>query len=333
MSNDPKGQWKKISLENTGDRIDIALSKALDISRSRIQNFIDQEYVLLKKVPIKANRKVDEELTIDIFLPDPKSLDLLPQNIPLEILFQDEHLAIIEKPAGLVVHPSVGHENGTLVNALLHHLGDLSSGSGIAGTLRPGIVHRIDKETSGILVITKSDLAHESLSAQFKNHSISRKYLGLCWGLLPKEGIIEKPIGRDPKERKRMAVVESGRSAKTQFRSKEYFHKSLSLFEAELFTGRTHQIRVHLSSLGFPLVGDTVYTSATRAAKKCRDENAKQIQKKCPNVFGKIQELESRGRQFLHAANLEFTHPKTQARMKFTSAPPAELQSILEDLQ
>jgi 23S rRNA pseudouridine1911/1915/1917 synthase len=333
VSKEQKGKWKKISLADSGERLDIALAKYFNISRSRVQNLIEQKYVLLDTSTVKANRKVDQELVLDIFLPDPKPLDLVPQDIPLEILYQDEHLAVIEKPAGLVVHPSVGHEDGTLVNALLHHLGDLSKGHGIAGTFRPGIVHRIDKETSGILVITKSDLAHESLSEQFKNHSISRKYLGLCWGILPAEGSVEKPIGRDPKERKRMAVVEGGRSAKTHFRSQESFHKSLNLFEAELFTGRTHQIRVHFSTLGFPLVGDVLYTSATRSAKKSREENAKILQKKCSPAFEKIQELESRNRQFLHAALLEFTHPKTLVRMKFTSALPLELQNILEDLK
>lgn len=326
------GEWKTITLPASQQRIDSALSNLLEISRSRVQQLIEQEFVLFENAPVKSNRKVDEEMEVRIFFPKAKSLDLIPQDIPIEVLFQDEHLAIIEKPAGLVVHPSVGHEDGTLVNALLHHLGDLSKGGGIAGTLRPGIVHRIDKETSGILVVTKTDLAHESLSEQFQKHTIVRKYEGLCWGELPVEGVVDQPIARDPKDRKRMAIVETGKRAVTKFRSIQKYHRALTHFEAELFTGRTHQIRVHFSFLGHPLVGDTTYGYAGRSARKTKEEGKKILLKKNPSVLPAIEELESRSRQFLHAKYLEFTHPTSEVRMKFTSALPLDLKNLLEKL-
>lgn len=326
------GEWKTITIPACNQRIDSALSTLLSISRSRVQQLIEQDFVLLENVPVKSNRKVDEDIEVRIFFPKAKSLDLVAQDIPLEVLYQDDHLAIIEKPAGLVVHPAVGHEDGTLVNALLHHLGDLSKGGGIAGTLRPGIVHRIDKETSGILVVTKTDLAHESLSEQFQKHTIVRKYEGLCWGDLPNEGLVDQPIARDSKDRKRMAVVESGKRAVTKFRKIQTFHRAITHFEAELFTGRTHQIRVHFSFLGHPLVGDSTYGSASRSARKTKDEGRKVIQKKLPDLFAKIEELENRSRQVLHAKYLEFTHPESQVRMKFTSALPLDIKTLLEKL-
>ncbi len=319
-------------LPATAERLDVALAAELKLSRSRVQNLLAENLVRINGEPAKANRKIEETLELEVFFPKPKPLELLPQDIPLEVLYQDDQLAVIEKPAGLVVHPAAGHEDGTLVNALLHHLGDLSKGQGIGGTIRPGIVHRIDKETSGILVVTKTDLAHEHLAKQFHDHTIVRKYLGLCWGPLPPEGSIDQPIARDPKDRKRMAVVATGKRAVTKFRTETTMHKCVSLFAAELFTGRTHQIRVHLAHLQHPLVGDAIYGNSSRAAKKVRDEALKILEKKAPEAFVQIRELEERSRQFLHAANLEFTHPVTQARMRFASALPPDLQKVLESL-
>lgn len=327
-----EGEWKKILVPATSERLDVSLASILKLSRSRVQNLLAENLVRLNGEPAKANRKLDEPLELEVFFPKPKPLELLPQDIPLEVLYQDDQIAVIEKPAGLVVHPAAGHEDGTLVNALLHHLGDLSQGKGIGGTIRPGIVHRIDKETSGILVVTKTDLAHEHLARQFHDHTIIRKYVGLCWGALPMEGSIDQPIARDPKDRKRMAVVANGKRAVTKFRTEKVLQKCVSLFEAELFTGRTHQIRVHLSNLHHPLVGDSTYGNASRAAKKARDEALKILEKKTPIAAEMIQELERRSRQFLHAAFLEFTHPVQQTRLRFNSALPQDLQKILEQL-
>ncbi len=327
-----EGEWKKIVVPATSERLDVSLASLLKLSRSRIQNLLAEKLVRHNGEPVKANRKIEEPIELEVFFPKPKPLELLPQDIPLEVLYQDDQIAVIEKPAGLVVHPAAGHEDGTLVNALLHHLGDLSQGKGIGGTIRPGIVHRIDKETSGILVVTKTDLAHEHLSKQFHDHTIIRKYLGLCWGVLPADGNIDQPIARDPKDRKRMAVVANGKRAVTKFRTEKTYHKCVSLFQAELFTGRTHQIRVHFSNLQHPLVGDSTYYNATRAAKKAREDASKILEKKAPLAWTMIQELEKGSRQFLHAAFLEFTHPVNQARMRFESAIPKDLQNVLEQL-
>jgi 23S rRNA pseudouridine1911/1915/1917 synthase len=231
-----------------------------------------------------------------------------------------------------VVHPAAGHDDGTLVNALLHHFPDLSTGSGIGGELRPGIVHRIDKNTSGILLVTKTDLAHQHLSQQFKEHSITRRYKGLCWGALPEKGEWNEAIARDPKERKRMALVPDGRRALTRYRRVSAY-AGLSLFEAELFTGRTHQIRVHFSAHGFPLAGDAVYSNATRAARRAKEDGSKSVAKRCPAAASSIEALAERGRQFLHAAHLGFTHPVSGQRLEFNSDLPADLKEIVLSLE
>ena len=269
------GEWNLIPYNDTeaeaGERLDVALARLTpELSRSRVQKLIEEGRVRRNGAACKANTRLAAGDQLELFLPEPRPLGLKAESIPIEVLYQDEHLAVVEKPAGLVVHPAAGHADGTLVNALLHHFKDLSSGAGIGGELRPGIVHRIDKNTSGILLVTKTDLAHQHLSKQFKEHTISRKYLGLCWGRPPAAGEWNEPIARDPKERKRMAVVPGGRAALTRFRVLRSFGGALSLFEAELFTGRTHQIRVHFSTHGFPLVGDPVYGNATRAARQAR---------------------------------------------------------------
>jgi 23S rRNA pseudouridine1911/1915/1917 synthase len=327
------GEWNEALADAQGERLDVAVARLFpELSRSRVQKLIDEGQVRLDGGPAKANRKLEGGEKIEVFLPAPKALGLKAQSIPIEVYYQDEHLAVIEKPAGLVVHPAAGHDDGTLVNALLHLFPDLSTGTGIGGELRPGIVHRIDKNTSGILLITKTDLAHQHLSAQFKEHSITRRYTGLCWGSLPEKGEWNESIARDPKERKRMALVAEGRRALTRYRRLAAY-TGLSLFEAELFTGRTHQIRVHFSAHGFPLAGDGVYTNAARAPRKAKEDGIRALAKKCAPAALLLDALAEKGRQFLHAAHLGFTHPATGKRLEFHSELPADLREIVLSLE
>lgn len=326
------GEWNRLTADQTGERLDVAVSRlAPELSRSRVQKLVDEGYVKVAGEPAKSNRKLEGGDAIEVFLPAPKSLDLKAESIPIHVYYQDEHLAVVEKPAGLVVHPAVGHSDGTLVNALLHHFPDLAKGTGIGGTIRPGIVHRIDKNTSGILLVTKNDAAHLDLSRQFKEHSITRRYLGLAWGELPEKGEWKEPIARDPKERKRMAIVPGGRNAITRFRRLDSF-PGLSLFEAELFTGRTHQIRVHFSSHGFPLAGDSVYGNSVRSAGRTREMGKNALVKRCPESARLLASLQENGRQFLHAAHLGFVHPVSGAKLSFESDLPADLQKIVLSL-
>lgn len=328
------GQWNSLLAPTEAPRLDSFLALYIPtLSRSRAQKLIDEGHV---KISGQSNPRASSPVaagdTVEIFLPAPKALGLRAENIPLEILFQDEHLAVIEKPAGLVVHPGAGHEEGTLVNALLHHFTDLSRGAGIGGELRPGIVHRIDRNTSGILLVTKTDLAHQHLSAQFKEHSITRRYQGLCWGALPSAGEWDMPIARDPKERKRMAVVPGGRRALTRFRRLANFAGLAAAFEAELFTGRTHQIRVHFSAHGFPLAGDSIYTQASAASRRAHEQGARALAKRCPNAAAALEKLHRADRQFLHAAHLGFRHPVSGEVMGFDSPLPNELATIMVEL-
>ena len=326
------GAWTKIASDASGSRLDLYLAQRFpELSRARVQKLIAAGQVQWRGAAVKANQLLEVGDEISIFLPAPKPSELQAENIPLEILYQDEHLAVIEKPAGLVVHPAVGHDGGTLVNALLHHFDDLATASGIGGEQRPGIVHRIDRNTSGILLITKSDLAHRHLGQQFKEHSISRRYLGLAWGKLASQGEWTGNIGRDPKERKRMAIVtEGGRHALTRYKCLRSYFDALSLFEAELLTGRTHQIRVHFSRHGFPLVADSTYDDLAKGRRQ-RELGEKAL-KKCPAAAEAVQKLREAGRQFLHAAHLGFTHPVKGTRMEFSSPLPPELQSIVLSL-
>ena len=321
------GAWNLLLSEESANRLDSFLTAKIPaLSRSRIQKLIEQGFVKFNGEVAKANLKVQAGDRLEVFLPEPKQSALLPEEIPLHILYEDEHLAVVEKPAGLVVHPAVGHEGGTLVNALLHRFGhELSTSAGIGGEQRPGIVHRIDKNTSGILLITKTDFSHQSLSAQFKEHSITRRYQGMVWGQLPEKGEWNESIGRDPKERKRMACISSGRKALTKFKCLQNFGKVASHFEAELFTGRTHQIRVHFSHHGFPLLGDSTYGGSGASSRMSR------VQKKIkePTLASLVSNLEEKGRQFLHAAHLGFLHPKTGQRMEFNSPLPLDLAEIL----
>lgn len=333
MSAPRPGQWNETTADQNDERLDLALARLFPgLSRSRGQRLIEDGHVKLNGGAAKANHKLEAGDKIELFLPAPIPLELRAEEIPLPILFQDEHLAVVDKPAGLVVHPGAGHPEGTMVNALLHLFPDLASGPGIGGELRPGIVHRIDKNTSGILLVTKTDLAHQHLSRQFKEHSISRRYRGLCWGKLPPAGEWNGPIGRDPKERKRMAIVEGGRNALTRYHTLKNF-QDLSYFEAELFTGRTHQIRVHFSANGFPLAGDAVYGTASRSARRTQEDGMRKLAKRDPGSTAKLAALAAAERQFLHAAHLGFTHPASQERMEFDSELPADLREIVVSLE
>jgi 23S rRNA pseudouridine1911/1915/1917 synthase len=314
-------------------RLDVWLAGASGLTRSAVQKLIDSGRVLVNGAPAKARHKLQPGESVSYDVPAPRPSELKAEAIPLRILHQDDQLAVIEKPAGLVVHPAAGHADGTLVNALLHHLEDLSTGTGVGGELRPGIVHRIDRNTSGVLLVTKTDTAHLALARQFKEHSITRRYLGLCWGKLPELGEWNAPISRDPKERKRMAIVEGGRRAVTRFRALERFGTAATFFEAELLTGRTHQVRVHFAAHGFPLAGDAVYAAATRSARNRRDAGLEAFRRNCPAAVAPINALEERKRQFLHAAFLGFTHPSTGRRMEHSSDLPEDLAEVMVRLR
>jgi 23S rRNA pseudouridine1911/1915/1917 synthase len=270
---------------------------------------VDEEVILRPSETVRAGS------TIRVRLEPPVATEVEAQAIPLRIVWQDADLAIIEKPAGLVVHPAAGHADGTLVNALLHHLDDLS---GIGGELRPGIVHRLDKETSGLLVVAKNDEAHRRLSERWRSPEVRKIYLALVYGAPdPAEGSIDHPIGRHPKDRKKMAVVAGGREARTIYRTLERYH-GCSLVELELETGRTHQIRVHLASIGHPVVGDPVYGGA----------QWKGVQE------GRVRALlKSLDRQALHASRLELVHPRSGERMEFDSPLPEDLDRVVEGLR
>lgn len=252
-----------IEEQHDGERIDKVIAELNEQwSRSQVQQWLKEGRVLVNGKAVKPNYKchVDDEVVISI--PDPEPLDVEPEPIPLDIYYEDADVLVVNKPRGMVVHPAPGHMHGTLVNALLAHCQDLS---GINGVLRPGIVHRIDKDTSGLLMIAKNDLAHESLVNQLVNKTVTRKYVAIVHGVIPHDyGTIDAPIGRDPRDRQSMAVVENGKEAVTHFRVLERF-EHYTFLECQLETGRTHQIRVHMKYIGYPLAGDPKYLPAQNA--------------------------------------------------------------------
>jgi 23S rRNA pseudouridine1911/1915/1917 synthase len=247
-------------------------------------------------------------------VPEPEPLDLVPEDLPVPVLYQDEHLAVVDKPRGMAVHPSPGHARGTLVHALLCRLDRLS---GIGGVQRPGIVHRLDRTTSGLLVVAKTDLAHQRLAEQFRTRTAGRIYFALCWGALPGARTVDQPIARDPGHRKRMAVVPGGRRARTRLRPRRRFGALATEVQARLDTGRTHQIRVHLSWLGHPVLGDLLY-----GARPPRN---------APRRL--LEAVEALGGCALHARELHFLHPATQERLQFRAALPADLGELLRLLE
>lgn len=301
-------------------RLDQFLTGALpEISRAQLKRLIDEQQVLVDGKAAKAGLKLKGGESVSVQVPEPEPVETPPQDIPLHIIYEDSDLIVIDKPAGLVVHPAPGHAGGTLVNALLFHCQDLS---GIGGELRPGIVHRLDKDTSGVMVATKNDASHQCLAAQFKKHSIRRRYVALVYGLMKTAtGTIEQPIGRHPTQRKKMSgQSRQGRHAVTHWRTLGRFDQDrLSLLELALETGRTHQIRVHCAELGHPLVGDPTYGQKNRL-QSVRDAGLKQL-------------LQALGRQALHARLLGFEHPLTGQHLEFSSPLPNDMQAIVSYLQ
>lgn len=292
--------------ECVGKRIDVYLNEKNDaFSRSQIQKLIESQDILVNDKSTKSNYKLRLKDEISVSIPEPKELKIEPEDIDIEIMYEDEDVIVVNKPQGMVVHPAAGNYSGTLVNALLGKCKDLSS---INGVIRPGIVHRIDKDTSGVLVVAKNDLAHRNLAEQIKEHTVKRIYIALVEGRLRNdEGTIDLPIGRHPIERKKMSVVsKNGRNAITHFSVIERF-KNTTLIKVKLETGRTHQIRVHMSYIGHPLVGDPVYGH-------------------------KKQKYNLRG-QALHAMTLGFNHPRTNKYMEFTSPLPEYFRLLIEKLK
>lgn len=291
--------------EQAGQRIDKFLTKEFsDFSRTQVQLLIQNQNVKVNDRNIKASYKLELDDTIDIHIPKPENTDILPEHIPLDIVYEDADVIVVNKPSGMIVHPSAGIYSGTLVNALLYHCHDLS---GINGVTRPGIVHRIDKETSGLLMIAKNDMAHQSLSQQLQEHTVIRRYYALVHGLIPHEfGRIEAPIGRDPHDRQKMTCTDkNAKTAITNFKVVERF-KDMSLVECRLETGRTHQIRVHMQYIGYPVYGDPQYGLR-------RDDT----------TYG----------QFLHAKILGFIHPRTHEEMYFDSELPEFFENKLDELR
>ncbi|HEX7090086.1 MAG TPA: RluA family pseudouridine synthase [Longimicrobiales bacterium] len=299
-----------------GERLDRYLAHHLPtLSRSRIARLLETGRVRLNgRVPRKSERVVRGDV-VEVDIPPPAPSELAPEAIPIDIIYQDSDLAVIDKPAGLVVHPAPGHATGTLVHALLHHMGDLS---GIGGVLRPGIVHRLDRDTSGLMLVAKNDAAHRALSAALKRREVRRSYLAAAWGHLDEgERLVEAPIGRARADRKRMAVVAGGRPARTRLRRLERW-RAADLLRAELDTGRTHQIRVHLAYIGHPVVGDRVYGAGAERGISGTDRPwAQALARRVP-------------RQFLHAAELAFPHPRSGERLEFRSPLPPDLAAAAE---
>lgn len=301
------------SMTEKSVRLDVFLSRAVpELSRSRIQKLIDDGDILVNEQSVKSSLKLTGGERVTIALHEPIELDLAAEDIPLDIVYQDEHLAVINKAAGMVTHPGAGVDTGTLVNALLFHMKE--SLSGISGTVRPGIVHRLDKDTSGLIVIAKNDAAHQSLAAQIKAKTARRNYFALVEGVMkPDVGTVDKPIGRHPTKRKQMAIVTDGRPAVSHFQVIERFYK-FTLVKVMLDTGRTHQIRVHMASLGYPVAGDLLYNPKSSGSEAARLK------------------LGLRGHA-LHAAQLSFTHPETGVLLEFEAPLPEDMRLLIAQLR
>ena len=306
-----------------GIRIDRFLADTIPgLSRSRVKTLIEENRVRRDGIPVThPSEAIRPNATYALDFPAATPSVPQAQDIPFPILFEDRDLIVLDKPAGLVVHPAPGNETGTLVNALLAHCGD--SLSGIGGERRPGIVHRLDKDTSGVMVVAKTELANAALTQAFAARDLDRFYLALCWGLPnPTAGEIEGVIARDPRDRKRMAVrpdSSRGKAALTRYRTLAQHAAAVSLLECRLGTGRTHQIRVHLSHLGHPIVGDPVYLKRLPASAKLLDSATRAVLQDFP-------------RQALHAARLGFRHPRSGEALSFTTPPPADMQALLDRL-
>ena len=303
----------EVPAEQDGTRLDSFLTTALpDRSRSQIQKLIKDGLVSgpLKEVRPSSAVRAGQKYTID--MPAPVAVSAVAEDLPLAILYEDADVVVLDKPAGMVVHPAGGHDRGTLVNALLHHVDDLS---GIGGELRPGIVHRLDRGTSGVMIVAKNDAAHQELARQFHDREVDKEYIALVWGLVQQGRRIDEPIGRDPSDRQKMSTrARRARNAVTRVTKAEHL-KGVSLLHVAIATGRTHQIRVHLSAIGHPIVGDPTYGG---------------VHRRVANDLRAVQRL---ARPFLHAVRLAFTHPTEGRKMEFTSPLPDDLQSVIDDIR
>ena len=294
-----------ITEAEAGQRADVALASMLELTRSNMQRLLEEGRVVKGSKVLKSNYKLRVGDCLTVTLPEPQPLDVQPENIPLDIIYEDEDVVVVNKPRGMVVHPAAGNYSGTLVNALFYHCHNLS---GINGVIRPGIVHRLDKDTSGIMICAKNDAAHVSLSEQIQSKQAQRTYVAVCRGNIKEDGgTIETLIARDKNDRKKMAVVkEDGRIAITDWKVLERYGK-FTVVQCRLRTGRTHQIRVHMEYLGYPLVGDPKYSPM----------------KTCFGIQG----------QALHSRTLEFTHPRTGERLCFEAPYPEDMQKVLTRLK
>jgi 23S rRNA pseudouridine1911/1915/1917 synthase len=302
-----------VPADSEGVRLDRFLASVLgEQSRSQIQRLIKEGRIRVDGRIAKPNQPVKPDHAITVDIPEAVDPSPQPEALPLPILYQDEHLIVVDKPAGMVVHPAAGHSSGTLVNALLHHVDDLS---GISGEKRPGIVHRLDRGTSGLMVVAKHDNAHEELARQFHDRDVEKEYIALVWGEVMAGRRIDAPIGRDPVNRRKMSArARRSREAVTRIVRADHFGRTLTLVRVAIHTGRTHQIRVHLSAIGHPIVGDALYGGVHR------------------RVPGDLRAVTHLDRPFLHAARLSFAHPLDGRRMEFESKLPEDLERVLAEL-
>lgn len=313
---EPPSLHLSVPAENEGERLDAFLASHIEgWSRARLQRLIEEADVLVNGRAIKSSYKLHLNDEIEVELTPPPSTSFAPENIPLDVVHEDDELIVVNKPAGIVVHPAAGVMSGTLANALAFHFQQLSTAGGV---VRPGIVHRLDKGTSGLMVVAKTESAHENLADQFRDREIFKSYVALVHGRVEKRtGQIDQPIARDRGNRTRMAVVRGGRPSLSIYRVRKRFER-FTLLNVELKTGRTHQIRVHLAWLKHPVVGDEAY--GTGRDKTIPDHKLRSV-------------VAALGRQFLHAEQLGFRHPKTGADMRFSSPIPVELQAVLNEIK
>lgn len=303
MPETPPPPTHDLTADRAGERLDVFVVRKLpDLTRSRVQKLIEDGSVAVGGARAKPSLRLEEGQRVRVAVPPPTEATASPESIALDVIYEDADLLVVNKPAGMTVHPAPGHATATLVNAILAHCDDLS---GIGGVLRPGIVHRLDRDTSGVIVVAKNDPAHNALARQLKARTVEKTYVALVEGTpKPAEGVIDAPIARDPRNRQRMAIVENGRASTTAYRVIERF-RGYALVEARPKTGRTHQIRVHFAAIGHPIAGDRVY--------------------------GKPSALV--GRQFLHAKRIAFNHPRTSERVEFEAPLPEDLRNALEILR
>ncbi len=295
-------QTTDLIADTQDERLDVFVARLTAMTRSRVQKLIDEGMVLVEGEKQRASHRLDVGQAVAVTVPPASASEAQPEPIALDIIYEDADLVVINKPPGMTVHPSPGHITSTLVNAVLAHCTDLS---GIGGVMRPGIVHRLDRDTSGVILVAKNDDAHNALAKQLRERTVEKTYIALVEGTpKPPEGVIDAPIMRDPRNRQRMAVIEGGRESTTAYKVVERY-RGLSLVEARPKTGRTHQIRVHLAAIGHPIIGDKIYGKSSKLV----------------------------DRQFLHANRITFAHPRTGDRVEFEAALAADLQRALKELR